>query len=108
MKYLFTSLFLAAILFSTKSYSQEPDSTKQAHVKFFTRELGVTGDKAELIVNIMADYKKNAKVLVANTTLSDDAKKAKIAELVTEKNSKLQKVLTKEQLQKLIPNSEIK
>lgn len=56
----------------------------------------------------MDDYKAAANLLVNDKNLTQEELRTKFNILIDEKNSKLEKILTEPQLQKMIPSSERK
>lgn len=106
MKRYFQLLPVAILFACCNLYAQEPDSLKQAHVKYLTKELSVTDAKARQVAAIMDDYKTKAKILEADTRLNQDKLRIKFDALIADKNTKLEKLLTEEQLQKIVPISE--
>ena len=56
----------------------------------------------------MADYKTNASKVAESKKLGPQEMRTKIDVLIEEKNNKLKKLLTQEQLNRLLPTTEIK
>lgn len=56
----------------------------------------------------MDDYKTAANLLVNDNAITQPQLNEKFDVLIDEKNSKLEKILTEPQLQKMIPNTERK
>ena len=102
------SLLIASILFVSTSYAQSQDSLKQKQIKFFSRVLTVSQDTAKQIAAIMDTYKESVKKVIADATLSEEIKRARIDGLIEEKNKKLELILTPAQQAKIIPSTERK
>ena len=101
-----TFLSILTILLCNNAYSQQADSLKQAKIKYISKDLSVTDSKAEEVVLIMDQYKADAKKLINDKNLTEDARRMKFDGLIDEKNSKLKKVLTEQQLEKMVPTTE--
>lgn len=99
-------LVIAATLFGTHAYSQQADSLKQARIKYISKDLTVTDSTAEKVIVILDQYKEAAKQLINDKNLTEDIRRVKFDMLIDEKNNKLQKILTEQQLQKMVPSSE--
>jgi hypothetical protein len=102
------SLFLIAALSFSNSYAQQQDSLKQKQINFLSKTLTTSRDTATLVINIMSAYKENVKKVIADPTLKEDARRAKIDELIADKNKKLALVLNPAQQAKIIPTTERK
>ncbi|MGB4776060.1 MAG: hypothetical protein WBP45_12855 [Daejeonella sp.] len=104
-----TSLVIAAFalsLFTKQAYGQQADSLKRANLNYLRQTLSVTEQKAEQVQVILNQYKENAKLLISDKNLTEDTRRAKFEQLVDDKNSRLKKILTEEQSNKLIPTTE--
>lgn len=97
---------ILTILLSNNVYSQHTDSLKQAKIKYISKDLSVTDKKAEAVVLIMDQYKADAKKLIGDKALTESVRRVKFKALIDEKNSKLEKILTEEQLQKIVSTTE--
>lgn len=105
---LLSSLFFASILSVNTSYAQQQDSLKQKQVKFYSRVLNANQDTAKQVATIMDTYKEGVKKVVADATLSEEVKRARIDGLIEEKNKKFELLLTPAQQAKIIPTTERK
>lgn len=103
-----TIIALAGFLITGVAFAQEADSLNKIKIEHYSKMLGVTEKKSKDIVLIMDQYKESAKQIINNAALSQDEKKIKFTLLIDDKNSKLKKILTASQLEKVIPPSEIK
>jgi hypothetical protein len=98
-------LFLLLIGTVLNSYGQEQKKQQQ---NFYRRTLGVDSLKAEKVSNIQESYKIELKTLIADTSLNEVAKQAKINVLVEQKNKQLRTLLSPAQQEKIIPSTERK
>ena len=103
--FLISLLFVSVLSFSN-SFAQQQDSLKQKQIKFYSKTLTTSRDTATLVTNIMSTYKANAKKIIADPTLSEEARRAKIDELIADKNKKLALLLSPAQQEKIIPTTE--
>ncbi|MDP4240346.1 MAG: hypothetical protein Q8904_12840 [Bacteroidota bacterium] len=101
-------LFFAFMLTMGTAYAQQQDSLKQKQIKFYSRVLTVGQETATQVASIMDTYKEGVKKVVADATLTEDARRAKIDELIDEKNKKFELLLTPAQQAKIIPTTERK
>ncbi len=106
MKKSYLISFILAILFTAHAFSQQADSLKQAHIKYISKDLAISESIAQQVVSILDQYKQEAKAAVNNKSLKDDERKVKLDQLIGDKNSKLKKILTELQLQKIVPTTE--
>jgi len=83
------------------------DSLKTARVNYYTSQLEVPAKTATKIDDIMDAYKTEAKALMVKNA-DQKVLRAKFDSLITVKNQKLAAVLTKEQLAKVVPTTELK
>lgn len=105
-KYLLSMLFATCVFSVQSTWTQQPDTVKQAHIKHISKELAVDEKTAGQVVSIMDQYKQNAKAVAIDKNLSEEDRRNKINELIGEKNGKLKKILNMQQLKKIIPTSE--
>ena len=106
MKKFYLISFILAILFNAHAYSQQADSLKQAYIKHISKSLTVPEGIAQQVVLILDQYKGKAKASINDKTLTGDSLRVKLDQLIDEKNSSLEKILTEEQLKKIIPTTE--
>jgi hypothetical protein len=102
------SLLLVSVLSVNNSYAQQQDNLNQKQIKFYSRVLSASQDTATRVSNIMSTYKEGVKKVVADATLSEEARRVKIDELIAEKNKKLALLLSPAQQAKIIPTTERK
>lgn len=98
--------FIGAALFSTQAYSQQPDSLKKAKVKYLSKTLSVSESKAQQVASILDQYKAAANQAASDKNLSQQQIRTKLDLLIDEKNSRLEKILTEQQLLEIIPTTE--
>ena len=106
MRYQLLFLILIGSMWSVNTHAQQADSLKQVHINYLSKTLSVSQSKAQQVVSILDQYKQEAKAAVNNKSLKDDERKVKLDQLIDEKNSKLKKILTEQQLQKIVPSTE--
>lgn len=106
MKKSYLISIILAILLNAHAYSQQADSLKQVHINYLSKTLSISQSKAKSVVAILDEYKENAKKVISDNSQSEDARKLKLNQLIDVKNSSLEKILTEEQLKKIIPTSE--
>jgi hypothetical protein len=107
MKVSLPILFVSVFLFASNAKAQQTDSLRQAKVKYLSSDLGVTEEKAKEVILIMESYKANLRQIIDDSALSEDQKKQKFSQILDEKNAKYKKILTTEQLKKIVPASEL-
>jgi hypothetical protein len=106
---LLPTIILCTVVLVNTAYGQKTDSLKTLQqTKYLAKELAITEKTAQQVATIMDDYKAAANLLVNDKTITQQQLKEKFDILIDEKNSKLEKILTEPQLQKMIPNSERK
>ena len=106
---LLPTIIFCIVLLASTAYGQKTDSLKtQQQAKYLAKELATTEKTAQQVALIMDDYKTAANLLVNDKTITQQQLKEKFDILIDEKNSKLEKILTEPQLQKMIPNTERK
>lgn len=107
MKRLPFRLLLIALAFSGANvYAQQVDSLKQSQIRYIKQELEITDKNAQEVLSIMDQYKESAKQLINDKGLTEEGKRIKFAQLIDNKNAKLKKILTEQQLEKMVPASE--
>ena len=70
--------------------------------------MNITDALATQVESIMVDYKTNAGKVMESKKLDPTQMRAKMDALIEEKNLKLKKILTSEQLNTLLPTTEQK
>lgn len=98
---------LTIILISTFVQAQT-DSLKYKPTSYLGKQLNITDSLATQVETILADYKPNANKVAENKKLNAANMRIKIDALIADKNTKLKKILTEEQLFKLLPTTEKK
>ncbi|WP_276359155.1 hypothetical protein [Daejeonella sp. H1SJ63] len=106
MKRSYLISFILTILFNAHAYSQQADSLKQAHIKYISKSLAVPEGIAQQVAFILDQYKEKAKASINDKSLTGDSLRVKLDQLIDDKNSKLKKILTEQQLQKIVPTTE--
>lgn len=98
-------LMLALVL--TCFFAQaQTDSLKNKQTSYLSKQLNITNALAIEVESIMASYKTSANKIIDNKKLDPEEIRTKIDILIEEKNIKLKKILTQEQLDKLLPTTE--
>lgn len=106
-KYLFLTAILVIVVISAKtSFAQKQDNSKQKLIQYYSKTLIISIDSAKLIYDIMSTYKDNVKKVLAETTLTEESRRAKIDDIISEKNKKLELLLSPAQQAKIIPTNE--
>ncbi len=100
------SFVILSFLYTSSIFAQKQDSLKQVQVKYISRILKASKDTSQIVVNIMDTYKEGVKKITSDATLTEKARRAKIDDLITEKNLKLVRLLSHSQLLKIIPTTE--
>jgi len=101
-------LIIVLTLVAKIGYGQtKTDSLKTARVNYYTSQLAVPAKTATKVDDIMDAYKTEAKALMVKNS-DQKVLRAKFDSLITAKNQKLAAILTKEQLAKMVPTTEIK
>jgi hypothetical protein len=108
IKYIFTLLIITAALCTKPAQAQQTDSLKEARTSWLSKELAVTKAKALQVASILDQYKENAKIAIDDKSLTPETLRAKLDQLIDEKNTKLKQLLTAEQSNKIIPTTERK
>ena len=83
-----------------------PQEQKQRQHNFYKRSLNIDSAKAVKVADIQDTYKAGMKKVVADQSLSQEARSAKIKALMEEKNQKLRAILSPTQQEKIIPTTE--
>ncbi|UKJ06176.1 hypothetical protein [Solitalea lacus] len=97
------------ILFLNVGYAkaqQQPDSLKTIQSNYYAQQFGLNNAAALKTFQIINLYKESVKILLSKG-LSEVELRAKIDLLIDEKNEKLKKILTTEQLEKIVPKTEL-
>jgi hypothetical protein len=103
---LLPAIILCTVLLANTAYGQKTDSLKIRQTKIFKTELGISEKTAQQVLSIITAYKIEAKKAIDNKSLNESQIREQISLLVDKKNAKLNKILTPEQLQKLMPTTE--
>lgn len=112
-------LYLSFLLFagsSFKSYGQQAAIQKQAvspelqrqkqESNHYRKTLQLDSAQAKEVAKIQASYKSALKMVIADTSLNDAAKRARIMTLMEAKNQQLRTMLSPAQQEKIIPSTE--
>lgn len=107
-------LLLAGMTFN--SYGQEQKLQKpgvsmelqrqKQERNFYRKTLQVDSVKATQVSQVQATYKTALKTVIADTSLNEAAKRARISTLMETKNQQLRNLLSPAQQQKIIPTTE--
>lgn len=95
--------FSVLVAISEKSYGQQDLRVKEMALK-----LNIPDSSAAKTWSIIDEYKSNAKKVMRNDQLNDQQKRATIDSLIDNKNEKISKILTQEQLKTIISVTEFK
>ena len=105
--HLFLISFLFALMLSVSTtYAQQQDSLKQKMIIFYSKVLTTNPDTAMQVASIIDTYKEGAKKVMAEVTLSEEARRIKFDALIEKKNKKLELLLSPAQQAKIIPTTE--
>lgn len=85
--------------------SMEIQRQKQQR-NFYRKTLQVDSVKAEHVSQVQDSYKASLKLVMADTSLNEAARRAKIGALMEAKNQKLRALLSPAQQEKIIPSTE--
>ncbi|MCD0487345.1 hypothetical protein LPB86_03835 [Pedobacter sp. MC2016-14] len=96
------------ILSYSYGYSQDKlsKSLKIKQSEFYRSSLQVDSAKADKVGQIQASYKAGMNQAIADTSLNDAAKRARIKALMDAKNQQLRLLLSPAQQAKMIPTTE--
>ena len=107
------SMTIAFLLGISAAQSQEKQERKapvngprDRQAQFYRRSLGVDSAKASAVAGIQSAYKSGMAVLLRDSSLTDDGRRARVRELMEAKNSELRKILSPAQQEKVIPTTE--
>ena len=110
---LLTIMVVSGVIYSNSSMAQKAgtspaktDSAAVARTKYVSKQLGVDNAKASDVNTTLDGYKNQVKQVMADNSLTDAQKRAKIDGLIDKKNTKLKTILTAKQAQQIIPLSE--
>lgn len=106
-----TRLYLTVLLFAglgLNSNAQEKNvqKEKQQQRNFYRRTLQVDSAKAEQVALVQRNYKAALHTIIADTSLREEGRRAKIKALIDGKNQRLQGLLSPAQQEKMIPTTE--
>ncbi len=101
-----TLTFTFAILLTGLLAQAQTESPNTTQKTYLSKQLNITDSLSTEVESIMATYKADAGKVAESKKLSPQEMRAKIDVLIDEKNAKLKKILTDEQLDKLLPTTE--
>ena len=102
----FFSAFLCLSL-SSLAMGQSKDSLQKVQIQSVQTTLGADENTAKQAATIMNAYKSKAAAVAADNSLSSTEKKAKFDALIDDKNTKLSRILSTQQLKKIVPTTEL-
>lgn len=108
MKIIHLSLLVFGVLFLSKTSAQESVSSRKQQTEYLKNQLAITPQVAGKVDSILLSYKEGINKVSAETNLDEKAKRVKIDQLIDEKNRKLSAILSREQLRKIVPTTELK
>lgn len=100
--------FLSGICFCIATYGQRAKAPKTSLAGQFAQKLNIDTGKARQVADILLAYKSAIKAQMQDASLTDAAKRAKVEQLIADKNKQLETVLTPTQMDKIVPLSERK
>ncbi|TKC60163.1 hypothetical protein FBD94_14715 [Pedobacter hiemivivus] len=116
MKLLFYFSFLILTGMVFNSYGQEQKHPKQEasiaaqrqkqERNYYRKGLGVDSVKAAQVTQVQGSYKAALNIIIADTSLNEAARRARISALMEVKNQKLRGLLSPAQQEKIIPGTE--
>lgn len=116
MKHMYAYFLLVLTSFAFNTHGQEPRSSTQGtsvelqrqklERNYYRKNLGIDSVKALQVSQVQNTYKSALKAVVADTSLNELAKRARIGELMEIKNRKLRSMLSPAQQEKIIPSTE--
>lgn len=89
-----------------RQQKKAPEHSRGRQADFYRRTLGVDSAKAGLVSRIQSEYKSGMALLVRDSSLTDEGRRARVRELMEAKNSELRKILSPAQQEKVIPTTE--
>lgn len=114
--YLYILSIMTIIGISNNSYGQEINKGKpvvaaeqqrqKQERNFYRKTLQVDSLKANQVSQIQDAYKAGLKAIIADTSLNETAKRARISALMETKNRQLRSMLSPAQQEKIIPSTE--
>ncbi|PWG81602.1 hypothetical protein [Pararcticibacter amylolyticus] len=104
-----TVIVLFVLILTGKEVSaQKADSVKKEMVSYYSRTLSLSEDQARQVAEVHGNYKKAVNAVLSEPGLSEEQKRVKIDILIEEKNKKLSSLLTTEQMNKVVPSTELR
>lgn len=107
------SICLTMLLFFLTALNQKLSAQEKNEINrskeqriYYSKNLLIDSAKAEQVLAIQGSYKKGVSLVIADSSLSETGRHAKIQLLIRDKNRKLRSLLTPEQQQKIIPTTE--
>lgn len=100
------SIIIIVMMSPARSYGQHTDSLKVNTTTYLSQYLKADTSVAKKVIQIQEEYKKAAKQIVNNSTLTEQQKRSFIDGLIDQKNSKLEQLLTLRQRDMIVPTSE--
>jgi len=114
--YLKVLLIIMMIGFTKVGYAQELNGKKQTALtemqqkksqqNFYRKTLQIDSVKAMQVLQIQKNYKTSLNSIMADTSLTEAAKRSRVNLLMGVKNQKLRTLLNEAQQQKIIPTTE--
>lgn len=89
-----------------QSVLSELQRQKQQQQNYYRKTLQVDSVKAKEVSAVQDAYKSALKVVIADTSLNEAARRVRIGELMEIKNRKLRSMLSPAQQEKIIPTTE--
>src|SRR5690606_35541969 len=86
----------------------QQDSLRKIRPEFYRKTLSLDSGKAAQVAGIQDAYKAAMQVILQDTSLSQQGRRAQMGALVNERNRKLREILNPAQQQKMIPDTRLK
>lgn len=106
----FSLLLFGIVTMCTNGYAQQKPSNqqkqKQEQRNFYRKTLQVDSVKADQVSQVQDNYKQEMKAIVADTSLNETARRARIQAVIEGKNQRLKQLLNPAQQEKIIPATE--
>jgi Spy/CpxP family protein refolding chaperone len=99
--------FLLSAFVFTLSVASKAQDTKPAKAASFSwnkktmEEVGLSDDQQQKVVTLKTTYDPKIKAIQSDATSGEEDKKQKVKDLYTERNAEIDKLLTKEQKEKV-------
>ncbi|MBE9599469.1 hypothetical protein [Pedobacter sp. MC2016-24] len=103
-------LFGITVMYTSSFAQQKPTEQlrqKQQQRNFYRKTLQVDSAKAEQVAQVQDNYKQALKAIIADTSLNETARRARIEAAIAGKNQRLKQLLNPAQQARIIPTTEL-